>query len=63
MASGGAGAAASSSSSTAFGHALGLEVVEIYNPEELNFILGHGGGVGVGRGAPPGGGGAFRQES
>lgn len=42
MASGGPGPAGSSSSSTtAFGHALGLEVVEIYNPEELNFILGH----------------------
>jgi hypothetical protein len=41
MASAGEGTA---SSSGAFGHQLGLEVVEIYNPEELNFILGHGEG-------------------
>lgn len=48
MASAGEGTATSSSG--AFGHQLGLEVVEIYNPDELNFILGHGEGGGRGRG-------------
>jgi hypothetical protein len=42
MAAAEAAAAAGPSKTTAFGKSLEFEVVEIENPKELNFILGHG---------------------